>query len=166
MFQLGKLAIQSTVSTLGTVAIAAQAMTNILENLNGIAAIGVGVGLMTIVGQCLGAGSKTTGLDDGIYSGLWTEGGGGCEVLHDYFLCDHVVLQILPLCAFDPCLWIRPDGSLDRNVCRLDTSRHHFQPQIPQQEMAGTSGDLKKNWLFCEKPWCTLAYCLGFSFIR
>ena len=58
MFQLGKLAIQSTVSTLGTVAIAAQAMTNILENLNGIAALGVGVGLMTIVGQCLGAGRK------------------------------------------------------------------------------------------------------------
>ena len=56
MFQLGKLAIQSTVSTLGTAAIAAQAMTNILENLNGIAAIGVGVGLMTIVGQCIGAG--------------------------------------------------------------------------------------------------------------
>lgn len=37
MFQFGKLAIQSTVSTLGTIAIAAQAMTNILENLNGIA---------------------------------------------------------------------------------------------------------------------------------
>ena len=61
MFQLGKLAIQSTVSTLGTAAIAAQAMTNILENLNGIAAIGVGVGLMTIVGQCLGAGRKRRG---------------------------------------------------------------------------------------------------------
>ena len=58
MFQLGKLAIQSSVSTLGTVAIAAQAMTSILENLNGIAAIGVGVGLMTIVGQCIGAGRK------------------------------------------------------------------------------------------------------------
>ena len=58
MFQLGKLAIQSSVSTLGTVAIAAQAMTSILENLNGIAAIGVGVGLMTIVGQCIGAGEK------------------------------------------------------------------------------------------------------------
>ena len=58
MFQLGKLAIQSTVSTLGTVAIAAQAMTNILENLNGIAGIGVGVGLMTIVGQCMGANRK------------------------------------------------------------------------------------------------------------
>ena len=63
MFQLGKLAIQSTVSTLGTTAIAAQAMTNILENLNGIAAIGVGVGLMTIVGQCLGAGRQ----DEAVY---------------------------------------------------------------------------------------------------
>ena len=63
MFQMGKLAIQSTVSTLGTVAIAAQAMTNILENLNGIAGIGVGVGLMTIVGQCMGANRK----DEAVY---------------------------------------------------------------------------------------------------
>ena len=63
MFQFGKLAIQSSVSTLGTVAIAAQAMTSILENLNGIAAIGVGVGLMTIVGQCIGAGRK----DEAVY---------------------------------------------------------------------------------------------------
>ena len=63
MFQFGKLAIQSTVSTLGTVTIAAQAMTNILENLNGIAAIGIGIGLMTVVGQCLGAGRK----DEAIY---------------------------------------------------------------------------------------------------
>ena len=58
MFQFGKLAIQSTVSTLGTTAIAAQAMTIILENMNGIAAMGVGIGLMTIVGQCIGAGKK------------------------------------------------------------------------------------------------------------
>ena len=48
MFQLGKLAIQSSVSTLGTV---------------GIAAIGVGIGLMTVVGQCLGAGRK----DEAVY---------------------------------------------------------------------------------------------------
>ena len=63
MFQFGKLAIQSSVSTLGTVAIAAQAMTNILENVNGVAGIGVGIGLMTIVGHCLGAGRK----DEAIY---------------------------------------------------------------------------------------------------
>lgn len=58
MFQFGKLAIQSTVSTMGTVAIAAQAMTNIMENLNGVFGIGVGIGLMTVVGQCIGAGRK------------------------------------------------------------------------------------------------------------
>lgn len=56
MFQFGKLAIQSSVSTLGTTAIAAQAMTIIMENLNGIGAIGIGIGLMTVVGQCMGAG--------------------------------------------------------------------------------------------------------------
>lgn len=58
MFQFGKLAIQSTVSSLGTVAIAAQAMTNILEMVNGIVGVGIGIGLMTVVGQCMGAGRK------------------------------------------------------------------------------------------------------------
>ncbi|MDO4188166.1 MAG: MATE family efflux transporter [Lachnospiraceae bacterium] len=56
MFQFGKLAIQSSVSTLGTTAIAANAMTIILENINGIAGMAMGIGLMTIVGQCIGAG--------------------------------------------------------------------------------------------------------------
>lgn len=55
MFQFGKVAIQSTVSTLGTAAIAAQALTSILENVNGVAAMGMGIGLMPIVGQCIGA---------------------------------------------------------------------------------------------------------------
>lgn len=58
MFQFGKLVIQSTVSTMGTIAITAQAMTNIMENVNGVAACGVGIGLMTVVGQSLGAGRK------------------------------------------------------------------------------------------------------------
>ena len=63
MFQFGKLAIQSTVSTMGTVAIAAQAMTNILETLNEIGGIGIGIGMMTVVGQCIGAGRK----DEAVY---------------------------------------------------------------------------------------------------
>lgn len=58
MFQFGKLAIQSTVSSMGTAAIAAQAMTNIMENVNGVFGIGVGIGLMTVVGQCMGAGKR------------------------------------------------------------------------------------------------------------
>lgn len=56
MFQFGKLAIQSTVSTMGTTAIAAQAMANIMEMVNGIFGVGVGIGLMTMVGQAIGAG--------------------------------------------------------------------------------------------------------------
>lgn len=58
MFQFGKLAIQSTVSTLGTTAIAAQAMAIIFENLNGVAGVGIGIGLMTVVGQAIGAGRR------------------------------------------------------------------------------------------------------------
>ncbi len=63
MFQFGRLAIQSSVSTLTTITIAAQSMTVILENVNGVAGVGVGMGLMTITGQCLGAGRK----DEAIY---------------------------------------------------------------------------------------------------
>ena len=58
MFQFGKLAIQSTVSSLGTAAIAAQAMTIIFENVTGMAAVGIGIGLMTVVGQSIGAGRQ------------------------------------------------------------------------------------------------------------
>lgn len=58
MFQFGKLAVQSTVSTMGTMAMSAQAMTNILENVNGIFGNSVGIGLMTVVGQCIGANRK------------------------------------------------------------------------------------------------------------
>ena len=193
MFQLGKLAIQSTVSTLGTAAIAAQAMTNILENLNGIAAIGVGVGLMTIVGQCLGAGRKDEAVyyikklcviaeivvltsclivfaltkpvtilggmekesadmcfhmvmwitimkplvsDHGICSGVWAPCGRRCEIFHDHILLYDVGMQILPLCISDQSHGLRTDGSLDRNVCRLDCPQYYFYLEIPQSQMA------------------------------
>ena len=58
MFQFGKLAIQSTVSTLGTTAIAAQAMTAVLEGFSSMAGMGIGLGMVTVVGQCIGAGRK------------------------------------------------------------------------------------------------------------
>ncbi len=56
MFQLGKLMVQSTVSTLGTAAIAAQAMTQTLDTVQSMPSQAVGIGLLTIVGQCMGAG--------------------------------------------------------------------------------------------------------------
>lgn len=57
MFQFGKLAIQSSVSTLGTAAIAANALTSVLESFSSQAPIGIGIALMTLAGQAYGAGN-------------------------------------------------------------------------------------------------------------
>jgi putative MATE family efflux protein len=56
MFQFGKLAIQSSVATLSTNEMAAQAMTVMLEALTGMVGMGIGIGMMTVVGQSIGAG--------------------------------------------------------------------------------------------------------------
>lgn len=56
MFQLGKLVVQSTVSTLGTTAMAAQAMINTLELVQTLPSQAIGTGLLTVAGQCMGAG--------------------------------------------------------------------------------------------------------------
>ncbi|MQN02231.1 MAG: MATE family efflux transporter [Lachnospiraceae bacterium] len=58
MFQFGKLAIQSSVSLLAPYQMSAEAMAIIFEALNGIAGMGIGISMMTIVGQTLGAGRK------------------------------------------------------------------------------------------------------------
>ena len=56
LFQLGKLLVQSTVSTLGTAAIAAQALTGMLEGFQSMPGVAIGLGLLTVAGQCMGAG--------------------------------------------------------------------------------------------------------------
>ncbi|MBR6653995.1 MAG: MATE family efflux transporter, partial [Oscillospiraceae bacterium] len=56
MFQFGKLMVQSTVSTLGTAAISANAIVVVLELLTSEPSIGICFGLMTVVGHCIGAG--------------------------------------------------------------------------------------------------------------
>ncbi|NTV90840.1 MAG: MATE family efflux transporter [Clostridiales bacterium] len=56
LFQIGKLLVQSTVSTLGTKAISIQAMVYTLEYLSSIPSMAVGLGMMTVVGHCMGAG--------------------------------------------------------------------------------------------------------------
>ena len=56
LFQLGKLLVQSTVATLGTTAIAAQAMTHTLDTIQSLPGLAIGVGLLTVAGQCMGAG--------------------------------------------------------------------------------------------------------------
>jgi putative MATE family efflux protein len=56
MFQLGKLVVQSTVATLGTAALAAQAMTQTLDMVQSMPSQAIGIGLLTVAGQCMGAG--------------------------------------------------------------------------------------------------------------
>ncbi len=56
MFQLGKLVVQSTVSTLGTTAISANAIVTVLELMTAVPGQAIGIGMVTVVGQCIGAG--------------------------------------------------------------------------------------------------------------
>lgn len=56
MFQLGKLMVQSTVATFSTAAIAAHAMTQTLDMVQSMPSLAIGLGLLTVVGQCMGAG--------------------------------------------------------------------------------------------------------------
>ena len=56
MFQFGKLVIQSTVATLGTTAIAAQAVISTIDNFAAMPGMAIGTGLVTVTGQCMGSG--------------------------------------------------------------------------------------------------------------
>lgn len=56
MFQFGKLFLQSLVSSLGTAAIAGYAVAGNLVTFEYLSGNAIGLGLITIVGQCMGAG--------------------------------------------------------------------------------------------------------------
>lgn len=56
MFQFGKLVVQSTVATLGTMAITSNAIVTSLELFSSMPSQAVGIGLVTVAGQCIGAG--------------------------------------------------------------------------------------------------------------
>ena len=56
MFQFGKIALQSLVSTLGTASIAGYAVATNLVTFQYLPGVALGLGLITIVGQCVGAG--------------------------------------------------------------------------------------------------------------
>lgn len=58
MFQIGKLSVSSLTSTLGTAAIAANAVANTTTTFLNIPANAVGMAVLTVVGQCLGANEK------------------------------------------------------------------------------------------------------------
>ena len=56
LFQFGKLAVQSAVSTLSTTEMSAQAIVVVLEAFTSMPSMAIGLGLITVAGQCMGAG--------------------------------------------------------------------------------------------------------------
>ena len=58
VFQIGKLLVASLIAGLGTASIAANAVTNTLSSIVVIPGCAMGLSLITIVGQCIGAGEK------------------------------------------------------------------------------------------------------------
>ena len=56
MFQIGKILVQSLVAMFGTASIAANAVANNFASMEVIPAAAIGLGLVTVVGQCVGAG--------------------------------------------------------------------------------------------------------------
>ena len=65
MFQIGKLSVSSLTSTLGTAAIAANAVAGNISSFLNVPASAVGIGALTVVGQCLGAGEKVQAMQKG-----------------------------------------------------------------------------------------------------
>ena len=56
IFQVGKLTLQSLVSSLGTTALASYAVASNVVTLQYLPGTAIGLGMITIVGQCVGAG--------------------------------------------------------------------------------------------------------------
>ena len=56
LFQFGKLAVQSAVSTLSTTEMSAQAIVVVLEAFTSMPSMAIGLGLITVAGRCMGAG--------------------------------------------------------------------------------------------------------------
>ena len=56
MFQIGKILVQGLIASFGTVAIAANAVANSVAMLPQIPSIAIGLAMVTVVGQCVGAG--------------------------------------------------------------------------------------------------------------
>lgn len=58
MFQIGKLCVSSLVSTLGTAAIAANAVANTVSSISTLPGTTINIAMTPVVGRCLGAGDK------------------------------------------------------------------------------------------------------------
>ena len=58
MFQIGKLLVAGLVASFGTSSIAANAIANNIGSIVSVPATAIGLGMVTVVGRCMGAGEK------------------------------------------------------------------------------------------------------------
>ncbi|MGN0706750.1 MAG: MATE family efflux transporter [Faecalibacterium sp.] len=97
MFQIGKLSVASLTSTLGTAAIAANAVVNSTTTFLNVPANAVGMAVLTVVGQCLGAEEKEQAshyarqLMLAAYAGAWFMN------LSAFFFANSLVVQLFHL---------------------------------------------------------------------
>ncbi len=61
IFQIGKLIVSSMIASLGTVAITANAIVGNIAGLQNVPANAIGVSMITVIGQCIGAGDADQG---------------------------------------------------------------------------------------------------------
>lgn len=59
MFQIGKILVQRLITVLGTASISANAVANTVAALPQIPGAAIGLAMITVVGQCIGAGNRT-----------------------------------------------------------------------------------------------------------
>ena len=97
MFQIGKLSVSSLTSTLGTAAIAANAVANTTTTFLNIPANAVGMAALTVVGQCLGAGEKDQAVSYSRRLMLFAYCGAWFMNLSAFLFADRLVLTLFSL---------------------------------------------------------------------
>lgn len=80
---------------------------------------------------------KTYLVDTLIYTCIWHEGSGRCEILDDCVLHDNVAVQGEFMRLFVQSYGIWTNCSMDRNVCRLDSESSYLYSTVYKRKMGG-----------------------------
>jgi len=95
MFQIGKLCVSSLTSTLGTAAIAANAVANSVSTMANIPGATMNLAMIPVVGRCLGAGDKKQAKNIPCCCWAWRCWVWALPTLHCLFCCPEVVTWFL-----------------------------------------------------------------------
>ena len=155
MFQIGKLSVSSLTSTLGTAAIAANAVANTTTTFLNIPANAVGMAALTVVGQCLGAGEKEQAVYYSrrlmltAYCGAWVMN------LSAFFFANRFAVSLFNLSPEAQAMALgglllsgsallrrRAAEHLDGDVSGLGVPLAVLLPALPPRQLAGAECDL------------------------